>query len=160
MSKRKDILIKLPEKGSAFAIPLLDGRWRLAYVAQWYCTGGVKSSPLIILFDRCDIVPSNLMSGEKLPAPVGMMFTIGAKLMHGQWPIIGKVESSYAPAERALEDAIERDFMGILVHNEPIVEDFSNAIEGLVAWNKYKDPAYFDKLLVPGVARSEKAFFI
>ena len=57
-------------------------------------------------------------------------------------------------------DLESREFVGAKIIGSGIMQKFLDAYFGLIAWDKWQDPNYLDKLLLPGVPRPANAVLV
>jgi hypothetical protein len=128
-----------------FAVPLPDGKYCLGQALG--IMGDFKNVVNCALFDvrvqALDGAPP--LDREQLIAVVS---TTRDLLDNGHWRIIGKAPMFIAKSSWPNEEFAKKGYVGAVTYGSGIVNNFLAAYYGLFAWNGYKDPAYFDKLLV------------
>jgi hypothetical protein len=80
---------------------------------------------------------------------IAVQFVTPDLLKNGRWAIVDNREVTI-DLERhiALDKLQQRGFVGAIIEGSGIIEHFLNAYCGLRPWDDFKDPNYFDKLLV------------
>lgn len=83
-------------------------------------------------------------------------------LERGYWPLIRAEEELALPQAKWPNEATRaHHWVGQVVYNSILVEDFVNACAGLIPWRSYAaTPDCFDKMLFPGVQRPKEADLI
>lgn len=136
-----------PTTGDIFLIPLLDGRFAVGQVIAFetralHCVScGLFDQPV-----------SDRAAGESLILDENQLFScvlvFHVHFLKKKWPIVGnqklKVPKKFFPFEKELK----KGGVGAKILSEGIFEDFVNAFYGCKPWDLYKNPNYFDELLI------------
>lgn len=137
------------EVGNVFQIPLGDGTsvggQVVGYEAQ------VLNSVSIAVFD----VRTSNDSLAELPVEklIAVLFTTRDMLDSGGWKVAGALPISISREQLPFESTRSNGFIGAKVIGSANVSKFAKAFYGLLPWELFADPDYFDKLLVRGVKR-------
>jgi hypothetical protein len=146
MARRKRIKW---DYGDVFGVPLADGTFGLIqaidhWMPRWIYTAVTDGRITSLIATGAVTQPGKL---------IALLAVDDAPLDFGGFPRVG----------RALPMARRRDFpneafgdsayVGAKSYTGGIVAAFLSAWHKLAPWNVYKDEAYFDKLLISGVAR-------
>lgn len=127
------------ETGQIVAIPLSDGSYALAHIAQhqlsiWCVLFGQRSPEIGGLLDGLD--------GALASPPIAVMQVTSIQVRDGSWPVIAVREPNY-PAE--MLDTHGQSAVGT------VLQMLAEAYHGLRAWDELYDPKEYDRMLLPGV---------
>jgi hypothetical protein len=144
------------EPGLVFGIPLKNGTYTIGQVLD----RPMASLASIVLFEG-EVAATDLeyVAPARCLRILGTATTGNIALRDFSWPIIRFGDPLALPQERwPNEAARSRNWVGLVVHNTVIIEDFVNACVGFYRWRSYTaSPDYFDNMLFPGVPRPAKA---
>jgi hypothetical protein len=134
--------------GDVFHIPLLDNDVVLAQLAGREAE--VLNSITVALFDvKCK--PTEIATAVSFidaGRAFSVLFTTRDLLDIGVWPVHGPRPISIVNALMPYEHLRQSGWVGARVIGSGVVMDFVNAFYGLASWDRYKDPNYFDGLLL------------
>jgi hypothetical protein len=139
--------------GTVYAIPLADGSFGLAQA-------GFPMFPTVIyvalFLDRFKAVPCELpqLEGTRL---ISLTATWRKNLNKGEWIPLGVSELTPGLLEHPTEALAANGHVGAKHYDAGLLSEFLSACHGALPWNVMHDPAYYEKLLVFGAARPEKA---
>lgn len=130
--------------GAIFLIRQSDALWTVGQVLD-------RMMPNVA---SCAFYDSRVPTGEvpHLPLPPNSLVAVASvtrnRLDSGDWKVIGRapinVDRSLWPNERFRQVG----WIGAKVHDAAIIEEFLEALHGLVPWDNWKDPNYLDKFLI------------
>jgi len=132
--------------GDVFLIPVSNGTFAAAQIIGREAS--VLNSISIALFDR-------RLDQHEEPSPIlefhevyATLFVTRDLLDRGKWPVVGNHPITIPAAAFPYEDRRSTGYIGAKVIGSGIVQHFVSAFFGAEAWSQYKDPEYFDKLLL------------
>ena len=145
------------ESGDCFAIPMDNDIYGLGQVIshEKHCMDSV----LCALFD---ITIESLDSVEWVPSRervISVRIVTRESLDKGFWPIVGREKPISIEGFFPISRYRDNGYVGVSVDGSAIIDDFIAAFNGLIPWDSYFEPDYFDKMLVEGVARPENVVF-
>jgi len=133
--------------GDIFLIPLSDGTFSIGQVIALE-----KRSLICVsccLFDirvQNKSLPDGIILDQNRCFSTLLVFR--DYLLKKKWEIVGnqklRIKRKYYPYEKELKSG----GIGIKILEEELVQLFVNAFFGLEYWNGYRDPEYFDRLLL------------
>ena len=144
MARKKKVQWK---PGDLFGVALPDGQYVLgqALGVMGEFTNVVNCAFFDIRFQPS--VVSNAPSLE-LSKLIAVVSTTRDLLDGGYWPIVAHAPISINKRDWPNEQFARKGYVGAETHGSGIVRNFLSAYYGLFPWNGYKDPEYFDKLLM------------
>jgi hypothetical protein len=74
-------------------------------------------------------------------------------LNRGEWLCLGVAPEIFRKSEFPNERYASKGYVGATNYDAGLLANFLSAFHGLLPWNVMHDPAYYDKLLRPGLAR-------
>jgi hypothetical protein len=141
--------------GDVFHIPLSDNDVVLAQLVGREAEA--LNSITVALFDvRCK--PTEIAAAVAFidaGRAFSVLFTTRDLLDMGVWPVHGPKPISITNALMPYEHLRQSGWVGARVIGSGIVMDFVNAFYGLAPWDKYRDPGYFDGLLLTSAKKPE-----
>jgi hypothetical protein len=139
--------------GTVYAVPLADGSFGLAQA-------GSPMFPTVIyvamFLDRFETIPSG-------PPPldesrlVSLTATWRKNLNKDEWVPLGASELTPGLLNHPSEALAAGGYVGAKHCDSGLLSEFLSACHGALPWNVMHDPAYYEKLLVPGTARPANA---
>lgn len=140
MPKRRTPL----KEGDIFVVPQLDGRWTPAQVLNLMMPNVPSCA-----FYRTRLAPPFLPPLQLERNDIFSALTVTRDLLDSRrWPIVDAAPVQLERARWPNEQYRSRRWVGSKTYGSGIVEDFLNAFHGLAPWDQYKDPNYFDRLLL------------
>lgn len=135
--------------GDVFLIPVSDGTHAVAQIIGREAS--VLNSVSIALF-ACRMSESAAPSAPlECDEVYSTLFVTRDLLDRGVWPIVDHQPVSLPSKAFPYEDCRSKGYIGARVIGSGIVQHFVRAFFGVEPWNQYKDPEYFDNLLLsPG----------
>ena len=134
-------------RGDVFLVPLQDGTNALAQI--------VGREAQVLNSVTCAFFESRLAEGvtpieadSALGRLISILFCTRDLLDSGRWKVVGNRSVELKKKDMPYENCRSKGWVGAEVEGSGIVEDFLNAFHGLQPWDAYKDPNYFDKLLL------------
>lgn len=153
--KEKHTDVRVPESGEVFGVPQSNGLLRVIQAVRSWTVGAT-------LWIMCDDVIDN--GSPNIPHPLHPIAcftaTYDAAGITRRWPLLGERPLIWSAASEMADRLSAIRLIGVMTVNSLIVRDFADACAGLTPWNRYHDPKYFDKLLIPGVKRPAAAYEI
>ena len=147
MARRKRIQW---EHGDLFAVPLTDGSFGIVQaVDHWVPEGGVYVAVTDQRADSLTPVPAL----DPHARVVALMQVVDNAFDRGWFPRIGPATVLARRKDFPNERFAQSGYVGAKSYTGGILADFLSAWHGLASWTAYKDPEYFDKLLVDGIVR-------
>lgn len=127
--------------GDVFLVPQTDGLYTLGQVVD-RMMGNTSSCAFY-----ATRVPTPTMPDLVRADVFAALSVVPGGLTQGAWPIVGHREVQLERSAWPNEQFRKADWVGATTYSSLIVEDFLNAFFGLAPWDKYLDPAYFERLL-------------
>ncbi len=151
MARRK----RVPwEPGDLFGVPLADGSFGIVQaVDPWLPEGGVYAA---VTDQRAATFPSDTALAPNTRV-IALVEVVDNAFDRGWFPRIGPAAPLARRADFPNERFARSGYVGAKSYTGGIVADFLSAWHGLASWTAYKDPEYFDKLLVDGIERPPHA---
>jgi hypothetical protein len=141
--------------GTVYAVPLTDGSFGVAQAGE--VQGEFINVIYVALFaDRYTHIPDELPA-LKRDSAVSLAATWRQALNRGEWPSIGVAREIFKKSEFPNERYVRKGYVGAKNYDAGLLADFLSAFHGLLPWNVMHDPAYYDQLLRPGLARPHSA---
>lgn len=142
--------------GMVYAVPLADGAYGLAQV-------GIPMFPAVIyvalFLDRFEALPAGLPKLDESRL-ISLTATWRKNLNKGAWIPLGVGELTPALLKHPTEALAASGYVGAKHYDAGLLSEFLSACHGALPWNVMHDPAYYDKLLVFGLARPERAVML
>jgi hypothetical protein len=79
---------------------------------------------------------------------IAVMFVTRDQLDSGGWRVVNNRPILHWEDTLDMRGLRSRGFVGAIIHGTAIVGNFLSAYHGLLPWNHYLDPEYFDKVLI------------
>jgi len=134
------------QAGDNFLVPLEDGSYSQGQVLT-YEVQALNSAVCAFSGVRFESAPDHL---DAIPEKdlIAVLFVTRDLLDSGRWHIVSNGPT--APWQKFLDigELKSKGFIGVTIHGSGIVANFLSAFHKLLPWNCYRDPAYFDKLLI------------
>jgi hypothetical protein len=134
------------QAGDVFAVPLPDGT---------RCAGqvlGIRGNYIHVVncafFDirfKPNEGPQRVCDMQKL---IAALATTRESLDYCLWEVFGREPVCLPRSSWPNEQYADKNYVGAVTEGSGIVSEFLAAYYGLYPWNGYKDPEYFDKLLL------------
>jgi hypothetical protein len=141
------------EPGDLFVVPLVDGSFGIVQVIDRWMPRWVYAA-----------VTDQRMASSSLATPVDRNARVIALIAvsdeefdFGAFPRIGPAPAMAHRKDFPNERYALTGYVGAKSYTGAVVADFLSAWHGLTPWTTYKDPAYFDQLLMNGVERPPHA---
>ena len=140
-----------PREGDIFEIPLENGE---AAIGQ-----ALSLEPQALNSIGCAFwEPSNSPNPEQIDhPPISALLITPELLKRGIWKIISNRPPTLPTSLRPYEQFRARHWIGATIAGSGIITKFMQSCAGLRPWNKQADPNHLDELLLPGVARPQRA---
>jgi len=138
-----------------YAVPLTDGSFGVAQAGE--AQGEFINVIYVALFaDRYTRIPDELPA-LKRDSAVSLVATWRQALNRGEWPALGVAREMFKKSEFPNERYARQGYVGAKTYDAGLLADFLSAFHGLLPWNVMHDPAYYDYLLRPELARPQSA---
>jgi hypothetical protein len=128
-----------------FAIPLKNGDYAIGHILDQRMVNTVRIALYNEVISDLNTISENLINDEHL---VSLIEVTREQLDYGVWKIIGNILTIISIEKYANEQFRSNKWINYIVLYATVAETFMNAYLGLLPWDKYYDPDYFDKLLV------------
>jgi len=138
--------------GMVYAVPLADGTFGIAQAGEAMWPNVIY---VALYLDRYPDVPADVPSLQRENV-VSRVATWKKDLNKDTWLPLGVATQMAAPHEFPNEASADQGYVGAKHYGVGILAEFLSAFHGLLPWNVMFDPAYYDRLLAPGAARSDK----
>jgi len=138
--------------GMVYAVPLVDGTFGLAQAGEAMLPNVIY---VALYLDRYPDVPAGVPSMQRENI-VSLVATWKKNLNKGAWLPLGIATQAAARHEFPNEAVADQGYVAAKHYDAGILAEFLSAFHGLLPWNVMFDPAYYDRLLAPGAARSDK----
>ncbi|HEU0153957.1 MAG TPA: hypothetical protein VFQ84_11510 [Arenimonas sp.] len=141
------------QPGMVYAVPLADGAFGLAQA------GGLMMPNVVyvaLFLDRFDTLPS----GPPPLAParvVSLAATWRRNLNRGDWLALGVAAPVPGLDPHPTEALAASGYVGATHYDAGLLSEFLSACHGALPWNVMHDPAFFQAMLLPGLARPAQA---
>jgi hypothetical protein len=134
--------------GDVFTISTSDGEVAVGQVIGQ--EPDMMRSATVALFDERHPSPEAARThGVLSPKTLfSVLFVTTNHLDSGAWPVVDHRKVAVDPRRNPYEHTRRSGFIGAIVTGANIVNEFVNALYGLVPWDDWKDPNYLDSLLV------------
>lgn len=142
--------------GMIYAVPLADGSYGLAQA-------GEPTIPTVIgvalFLERVGALPCELpkLNSSRL---ISLTSTWRKNLDNGAWFPLGVAELTPALAQHPAQALASAGYVGAKHYDAGLLSEFLSACHGVLPWNVMHDPTYYEKLLLPGSGRPEKAVLL
>ncbi|MNR20031.1 hypothetical protein D3C85_1368520 [compost metagenome] len=140
-----------PKEGDIFEISLENGEVAIGQV--------LSIEPQALNSIGCAFwEPSNSPNPEQIDhPPISALLVTPELLKRGIWKIISNRPPTLPTSLRPYEQFRASHWVGATITGSGIIAKFMQSCAGLRPWNKQADPNYLDELLLPGVARPQRA---
>jgi len=143
--------------GDVFFVPLKDGSRVLSQVLEEDDDLGMVSTVLFDIRLKSGDVSKSL--DPPLEKAIGVASMTGEQLYRRIWRLEWNAKVSLPRAMWPNEEFRANDWVGAVVHDSLIIEDFLNAFYALDVWDPYLDPTYFDKMLLSPANKPGRLLF-
>jgi hypothetical protein len=141
-----------------YAVPLADGSFGVAQVGE--VQGPFIKVIYVALFaERYAHLPDEVPSLNSESA-VSLVATWVQSLNRGEWISLGVAPEIFKKSEFPNEEYASNGYVGAKNYDAGLLAGFLSALHGLLPWNVMHDPAYYDKLLRPGLVRPKAAMIL
>lgn len=138
-----------------YAVPLADGSFGVAQAGE--AQGPFVNVIYVVLFaERYTHIPDQVPTMNRDSA-VSLVATWRQALNRGEWISLGVASEIFRKSEFPNERYANKGYVGAENYDAGLLADFLSAFHGLLPWNVMHDPAYYDKLLRPGLPRPQTA---
>lgn len=142
--------------GDVFSIPQKDGFCCLGQIVDL----PMPNAPSCALYDIRHAVGTTPASAIlPLERVLSAVSTTADRLDHHHWKVFFRLPVALQQQFWPNEPARDSHWVGARTYGSGIVENFLDAYYGLIPWDFYKDPNYFDKLLFFGRKRPKNVIF-
>ena len=151
MSRRREIV----KNGDVFLVPLLDGRYAVGQVLDFM----MPNAPSCAFYGR---TIERALPGEVTIARndiISAVSTTRDLFDAGRWQVVDNQVVQLEQARWPNEQCRSRRWVGAVTQGSGIVENFLNAFHRLAPWDIYKDPNYFDEMLISEAVKPAKLVF-
>ena len=139
-----------------YAVPLVDGSYGLAQA-------GAAMFPTVIyvaLFsERFATLPAEI-PGLDPSQLISLTATWRKNLNKGEWVPLGLAELTPGLLEHPTAALAAGGYVGAKHYDAGLLSEFLSACHWALPWNVMHDPTYYEKLLMPGAARPDKAVIL
>jgi immunity protein 26 of polymorphic toxin system len=144
------------KSGDVFAVPLPGTQWGVGQVVSEEpdCLDSALCCYYSHLTKGVDELKNFAPSRDAI---VSVQLTTRDLLDRGSWPIVLTCQPPPVEDLFPIVELRRVGYVGAKVRGSKIMSDFLAAFHGLAPWNAYKDPHYFDALLVPGARAPARA---
>ena len=134
------------QPNDVFAIPLLNNHYAIGHVLDQRMVNTVR----IALYKGTvsELESSNIDVLLNIDQLISLIEVTREQLDYGVWKVIANVAHSIAVENYANEQYRSNKWIGSIVYDAGLAEDFINAFHGLQLWDDWYDPNYLDKFLV------------
>jgi|TARA_R100000455_G_C6243530_1_gene101814 hypothetical protein len=139
--------------GMVYAVPLTDGSYGLAQAGEAMFPTVIYVALFLARFDAPPSEPPKLHSSGL----ISLTATWRKNLNNGQWLPLGLAEITPSLLEHPTEDLAAAGYVGAKHYDAGLLSEFLSACHGALPWNVMHDPKYYERLLLPGSGRPEKA---
>jgi hypothetical protein len=150
MSRRKRIQW---EHGDLFAVPLVDGSFGIVQAIDHWMPHWIYTA---VTDQRVEAVPPTATVHGR-GRVISLIAVSDDAFDFGAFTRVGTASALARRKDFPNERFAQSGYVGAKSYTDGIVADFLSAWHGLSPWTQYKDPEYFDKLLVSGVRRPPHA---
>lgn len=135
--------------GDAFAVPLIDGSFALVQAVEHWMPRWVYTA---VTNQRFMQLPSEI---GHIPAGaiISLLAVSDDPFSFGSFARLGSMPPLACRSDFPNEHFVDKGYIGAKSYTPQILIDFLSAWHGLAQWNQYKDPRYFETLLIPGIER-------
>ena len=139
-----------------YAVPLADGSYALAQA-------GHAMFPTVILValfsEQFAALPAETPRIDQSRL-ISLTATWRKNLNKGEWVPLGVAELTPGLLEHPTAALAEGGYVGAKHYDAGLLSEFLSACHGALPWNVMHDPTYYERLLIPGAARPEKAVIL
>ena len=151
MSKRHNVV----EAGDVFLVPLLDGRYSVGQVLDFM----MPNAPSCAIYGQTTPFPPERPIEILRNDVICSVSTTRDLLDSGRWKVVANRSVQLERARWPNEQFRSRNWVGAVTQGSGIVENFLNAFHGLAPWDRYKDPNYFDEMLISEAIKPQVLVF-
>ncbi|MBN2287339.1 MAG: hypothetical protein JXI43_12885 [Tissierellales bacterium] len=148
MARRKRIIW---DNGSIFGVPLVDGSFGLVQAIDHWMPHWIYSVITSIRINTIDdILPK--LSKKNI---ISLLAIEDDVFDFGGWPLISMQKPLKKRKDFPNEKYKSKGYVGAKSYTRGIIEEFISAFHLLSPWDVYKEPDYFDRLLVSNKLKPE-----
>ena len=137
--------------GMVYAVPLADKSYGLAQAGAAMFTHVIY---VALFMDRFEAVPE---APELAPSRVVSLTATWRKdLNKGEWIPLCVTDLTPGLVKHPTENLVAGGYVSAKHYDAGLLSEFLSACHGALPWNVMHDPAYYEKLLMPGASRPEK----
>jgi hypothetical protein len=134
------------QMGDVFAVPLKDGRFSMGQTLGRSMPNSVRIALYNEVSDSVEgLTIENLCRPENL---ISLIEVTKEQLDYGVWKIIGNKAIAIPQEDQPNEKYRALRWIGASFYDAGLAEDFLNAYNALLPWDKWYDPNFLDELLV------------
>ncbi len=140
-----------------FAIPLKNGKYSIGHILDQRMVNTLR----IALFDEIFEVLENIKVDEicdnnKL---ISLIEVTKVQVDYGVWKIIGNKKSLIPIGDYPNEKFRKSNFVGSIVYDAGLAEDFVDAFYSLAPWDNWYDPNFLDEFLVNKIKKPRNLIY-
>ncbi len=131
--------------GDVFAVKLSNDLYCIGQILDLQMKNVVRCAFFNESYSTSELSVNKLCSTENL---ISLVATTKEQLDYGIWEIIGNKNVEISKEKYPNEQYRDKGWIGAKIYDAAIVETFLEAYYGLIPWDSWADPQYFDKLLI------------
>jgi hypothetical protein len=132
--------------GDVFIVPLLNNKYAVGQVLDLMMANIVRCAFYDELVDNISNIDiSKVCDSNKL---ISLVATSREQLDYDVWKIIGNKEVLIPKSRFPNEECRSKGWVGAIIHDAALAEDFLNAFYALAPWDDWYNPNYLDEFLV------------
>lgn len=153
MSKKRIVW----KSGDIFTVKLSNGKFCIGQILDLQMENVVRCA----LFNETYSTINELFVNElcSLKKLISLLATTREQLDYDVWKIIGNKNVEVAREKYPNEQFRDKGWIGAKIYDTAIVETFLEAYFGLIPWDSWADPQYFDKLLIDKTKKPDKLLY-
>jgi len=146
------------DTGDAFVISLKNNNFCVGHVLDQRMINTVRIALYDELLTASEIRDvSFLCKTDKL---ISLIEVTKEQLEYGVWKIIGNKKSDLPISKYPNELYCSENWVGSVVYDAALAEDFVNAFYALLPWDDWYDPHHLDKILVDISKKPKRLIFV
>jgi hypothetical protein len=139
--------------GDVFFVPLKDGTWGVGQVIDLMMPNVIRC----LFFDlRFQEVPDSIDRGDLTGHETSCVAVTREQIDYGVWKVGQnlsiKIPNSWLPNEQFRQKA----WVGAVMYDAALAEDFLNSFFGLLPWDDWHDPNFLDEFLLSPEKKPKK----
>lgn len=139
--------------GDVFVAPLTESNYGVGQVIA--VEADALNSVTCALYREATSDPCVAQSVAANSTLISCVFVTRDLLDNGTWRVVCNSPVRVPGSALPFEHLRESGWVGAKIYGSGVVLNFLKAIQGLVPWDMYKDPHYFDKMLIAAHLRPD-----